>query len=216
MSMCHAISLAVFSLAVLEPFLPSAGAQPNSTLVSVTREQDSVVVKTAADTLRLTVCSPTVIHVLSSPDGSATGAAPSQPWIVEPCSPHKFTLTIPTVRPPGPTDFDQDIPFAATLDTAPIELRVYPGANAGFDLYEDAGDSYDYEKGAHSVIPIQWDDREGRLTIGARVGEFPGMARQQTFRLIVVRENHGGGSLESSVFDREIKYSGETLSIVVR
>ena len=80
-----------------------------------------------------------------------------------------------SILPLGP-----DIEYAEEKPTAPIELRVYPGANAGFDLYEDAGDSYDYEKGAHSVIPIHWDDRVRRLTIGARVGEFPGMARQQT------------------------------------
>ena len=116
-----------------------------------------------------------------------------------------------SILPLGP-----DIEYAGEKPAAPIELRVYPGANGSFDLYEDAGDSYDYEKGAHSVIPIRWDDGAGRLTIGARVGEFPGMTRQRSFHLIIVRENHGAGPLEPSAFDREVNYSGETVSIVAR
>ena len=44
----------------------------------------------------------------------------------------------------------------------PIELRIYPGADGDFNLYEDEGDSYRYEKGAHAIIPIHWDDATGR------------------------------------------------------
>ena len=43
----------------------------------------------------------------------------------------------------------------------PIELRVYPGADGDFSLYEDEGDSYRYEQGAHAIIPIHWDDAAG-------------------------------------------------------
>ena len=39
-----------------------------------------------------------------------------------------------------------------------IELRIYKGADGTFDLYQDAGDSYDYEKGAHAVIPLRWSE----------------------------------------------------------
>jgi alpha-D-xyloside xylohydrolase len=113
-----------------------------------------------------------------------------------------------SILPLGP-----DIEYAGEKPSAPIELRIYPGADGNFELYEDAGDSYDYEKGEHSVIPIQWNDGEGKLTIGARVGQFPGMVKERSFRLIVVREGHGDGPLESSDCDREIKYSGEAMSI---
>jgi alpha-D-xyloside xylohydrolase len=113
-----------------------------------------------------------------------------------------------SILPLGP-----DIEYAGEKPSAPIELRIYPGADGNFELYEDAGDSYDYEKGEHSVIPIQWNDGEGKLTIGARVGQFPGMVKERSFRLIVVREGHGDGPLESSQCDREIKYSGESVSV---
>ncbi|NJK85936.1 MAG: DUF5110 domain-containing protein [Bacteroidales bacterium] len=42
----------------------------------------------------------------------------------------------------------------------PIEIRVYPGADGLFNLYEDEGDTYNYEKGAYSIIPFTWNDAE--------------------------------------------------------
>ena len=44
------------------------------------------------------------------------------------------------------------------------KLRVYPGANAEFTLYEDDGTTYAYEKGASHVTRLLWDDRAGRLS----------------------------------------------------
>ena len=38
------------------------------------------------------------------------------------------------------------------------ELRVYPGKNGEFMLYEDEGDGYGYEKGAYSLTRIIWRD----------------------------------------------------------
>jgi alpha-D-xyloside xylohydrolase len=57
----------------------------------------------------------------------------------------------------------------------PLEVRVYPGANAAFTLYEDDGNTYAYEKGAYTSIPMGWDDRKGELTIGDRQGSYPEM-----------------------------------------
>ncbi|MDQ2733244.1 MAG: DUF5110 domain-containing protein, partial [Armatimonadota bacterium] len=57
----------------------------------------------------------------------------------------------------------------------PLELRLYPGANGLFWLYEDEGDSYNYTKGASSRIPMHWDNRRQVLRIEQRQGSFPGM-----------------------------------------
>jgi alpha-glucosidase len=57
----------------------------------------------------------------------------------------------------------------------PLEVRVYPGADAAFALYEDDGDTYAYQQGASSRIPMRWDDRTRTLTVGVRTGTFPGM-----------------------------------------
>ena len=62
-----------------------------------------------------------------------------------------------------------------------LELRIYPGADATFTLYEDEGDSYNYEKGIYSTIPITWDNATHKLTIGQRQGSFPGMLQERQF-----------------------------------
>jgi alpha-D-xyloside xylohydrolase len=83
-----------------------------------------------------------------------------------------------------------------------MELRVYPGADGNFTLYEDEGDSYDYEKGICSTIPMHWNDRSHTLTIGKREGQFPGMLMQRTF---VVKDIKGNA--------KRIKYSGKKISV---
>ncbi len=65
-----------------------------------------------------------------------------------------------------------------------LELRVYPGADGAFTLYEDEGDSYRYEQGVYSVIPMQWDNRSRTLTIGSRQGSYPGMIGKRTFIVV--------------------------------
>ena len=64
-----------------------------------------------------------------------------------------------------------------------LELRVYPGADGQFVLYEDEGDNYNYEKGAYSIINIKWNERARTLTIGARQGSFNGMLQKRSFTI---------------------------------
>ena len=66
-----------------------------------------------------------------------------------------------------------------------LELRVYPGANGSFVLYEDEGDSYNYEKGTYTTITFDWSDKSRTLTIGARRGSYPGMLRSRTFTVVM-------------------------------
>jgi alpha-D-xyloside xylohydrolase len=44
------------------------------------------------------------------------------------------------------------------------KVRVYPGANSEFAVYQDDGKTYDYEKGTNSVTTLHWDDGAGKLT----------------------------------------------------
>ena len=69
----------------------------------------------------------------------------------------------------------------------PLEVRVYPGADAVFTLYEDDGDTYAYQRGAASRIPMHWNDGTRTFTIGIRAGSFPAML--STRHLIVVLPN---------------------------
>jgi alpha-D-xyloside xylohydrolase len=42
-------------------------------------------------------------------------------------------------------------------------LRVYPGADGTFTLFEDDGKTYAYEKGGGSITKLTWDDRAQKL-----------------------------------------------------
>jgi alpha-D-xyloside xylohydrolase len=113
-----------------------------------------------------------------------------------------------SILPMGP-----EIEYAAQDPGSPIELRVYRGADGTFDLYEDSGDSYDYEKGRHSVIPIRWNESASVLTIGDREGSFPEMVQKRTFRIVVVRSGHGIGGEVTSDADKEIIHQGTEIKV---
>ena len=102
---------------------------------------------------------------------------------------------------------------SASTKADPIDLRVYPGADGDFTLYEDEGDNYDYEYGAYSLIPLHWDDKREELTIGTRVGVFPGMLGHRIFRVMRVNDGHGVGMDLASKADATIQYDGKAILI---
>ena len=66
-----------------------------------------------------------------------------------------------------------------------LEMRIYPGADGQFTLYEDEGDSYNYEKGAYATIDFKWNDRSRTLSIGGQKGSYPGMLTQRRFIIVL-------------------------------
>ena len=66
-----------------------------------------------------------------------------------------------------------------------LEIRVYPGADGSFTLYEDEGDNYNYEKGYYSTITFQWNDKARQLTIGTRQGGYKGMILDRKFTILL-------------------------------
>lgn len=103
--------------------------------------------------------------------------------------------------------------YATDKPADPIELRIYPGADAQFILYEDENDNYNYENGVYAEIPIQWNDATKTLTIGDRAGRYPGMLEKRTFQIVIVKENHGIGLEAESAPDRVVEYEGKVFSI---
>lgn len=90
----------------------------------------------------------------------------------------------------------------------PIELRIYTGADGDFTLYSDEGDNYNYEKGAYSTIPIHWNESTHILMIGERHGEYAGMSKTQTFRVVFVRTDHGTGVEQTRTEESTIAFDG--------
>ena len=94
-----------------------------------------------------------------------------------------------------------------------LEIRVYPGADADFTLYEDEGDNYNYEKGAFSQIRFHWDDAARTLTIGERKGDYKGMLKKRNFRILVVNRQSPSGDKEPPQFSRSVRYNGKAQTI---
>jgi alpha-D-xyloside xylohydrolase len=58
------------------------------------------------------------------------------------------------------------VPIESTNEKQALEeLRVYPGADATFDLYNDDGTTYAYEQGAMEITHLQWSDAAQKLTL---------------------------------------------------
>jgi alpha-D-xyloside xylohydrolase len=111
------------------------------------------------------------------------------------------------------------VPFGPAMEWAtekpadPLEVRVYPGADGDFTLYEDENDGYDYTKGAHATIALHWDDAAKTLTVGAREGSFPGMLTKRTLKVVVVSKAHGVGIAETATADKTVMYEGTKTAV---
>ncbi|MCU7495522.1 MAG: DUF5110 domain-containing protein [Ignavibacteria bacterium] len=113
-----------------------------------------------------------------------------------------------SIIPMGP-----DLNYASEKSGAPIEIRVYTGADAAFDLYDDEGDNYNYEKGAYSIVPIRWSEKEQKLTIGQRTGSFPGMPEKIKLNIIWVNRNSTASSEISQKTGMPVLYEGKKVEI---
>ena len=78
-----------------------------------------------------------------------------------------------------------EMQYVTEKDWSSLEIRVYPGKDGSFTLYEDEGDNYNYENGKYSEILFTWNDARKTLTISDRKGSFDGMLKQRTFDVVL-------------------------------
>jgi alpha-D-xyloside xylohydrolase len=90
----------------------------------------------------------------------------------------------------------------------PTDIRIYPGQDGHFLLYDDEGDSYRYEKGSYATLSLDWNDRMHSLSLGKRQGQFPGMLKARKMRVFMVREGNGVGISSQSKPDAIVQYDG--------
>ena len=93
-----------------------------------------------------------------------------------------------SILPLGPEE-----EYVGQHPSAPIELRIYPGADGDASLYSDDGLTYGYEKGQYSAIPIHWDDSARVLTLEASIGMFSGDPSSRQFVADLVAPGHANG-----------------------
>lgn len=109
--------------------------------------------------------------------------------------------------------FGPDLQYTDEKPADTLTLYVYTGRNATFSLYEDGGTTYDYEKGAYSVIPFTYNEGTKSLTIGERKGTFPQMLPRRTIRVVKIAPSVAKG-LERARWEKEVSYEGK--SVVVK
>ena len=112
-----------------------------------------------------------------------------------------------TILPFGP-----EVQYSSEKPWDELEIRVYPGADGSFVLYEDEGDNYNYEKGKFSEIVFSWDEAAHTLNIAPRKGAFKGMLQKRKFHIVLVGAESGVGNLPMKV-SKTIAYNGKAMKV---
>lgn len=101
--------------------------------------------------------------------------------------------------------FGPQVQYATEKKWDNLQLRIYPGANGKFVLYEDENDNYNYEKGAYSTIEFNWNDATKMLTINDRKGSFTGMPASRSFTIEMMGSGQGTAA-------KAIRYTGKKMT----
>jgi alpha-D-xyloside xylohydrolase len=105
--------------------------------------------------------------------------------------------------------FGPKVQYATEKKWDNLVIRIYPGADGSFTLYEDENDNYNYEKGQYSTITFSWSDKKKQLIIDARKGSFAGMLAERTFNVVLVGKDKGVGTTNTDKADQKIVYKGK-------
>ncbi|MBQ9216380.1 MAG: DUF5110 domain-containing protein [Prevotella sp.] len=111
------------------------------------------------------------------------------------------------------------IPFGPEMqwsDEKPAELinlYVYAGQNGSFQLYEDEGTNYNYEKGKYATIDITYDDASRTVSFGARKGQFAGMLKNRRFNVVLITKDSSKPFNLENPEGKLVQYNGKPVSI---
>ncbi|MDR0348838.1 MAG: DUF5110 domain-containing protein [Tannerella sp.] len=90
---------------------------------------------------------------------------------------------------------------------ANLTVYVYAGKDGAFTLYEDDGTTYNYEKGAYSMIAFRYSEADKKLTIEKRRGAYNGMAAERNISVIFITPENAEGK------QTDLVYAGEPVEI---
>jgi alpha-D-xyloside xylohydrolase len=113
-----------------------------------------------------------------------------------------------SIVPLGPV-----VQYATEKPDAPYEIRIYPGADARFTVYEDDNETYNYEKGQYAAYELTWNDAAKTLTVGDRQGSFPGMTASRTLSIELASQDANAGIGEGSANVKTVTYSGKKIEV---
>ncbi|MFC4688160.1 TIM-barrel domain-containing protein [Epilithonimonas pallida] len=98
--------------------------------------------------------------------------------------------------------FGPDVQYATEKKWDNLTVKIYPGTDADFILYEDEFDNYNYEKGDYTEIPFHWNEKSKTLTIDSRKGNFKGMIEKRNFNVMLPDGQQ-----------KSVNYSGKKINI---
>ena len=111
------------------------------------------------------------------------------------------------------------IPFGPEMewsDEKPAELinlYVYAGQNGSFQLYEDEGTNYNYEKGKYATIDINYDDAAKTIGFSARKGQFSGMLKNRQFNVVLISKDAPQPLNLDNPAGKLVQYNGKPIII---
>jgi len=94
---------------------------------------------------------------------------------------------------------------------APLEIRIYPGKNGTFTIYEDDGTTYDYQKGKTASYDLSWNDARREFRISKRRGSYDGLITSRKMNIVLVEKNKGIG--DGEFIGKQLVYQGGELVI---
>lgn len=113
-----------------------------------------------------------------------------------------------SIIPTGP-----ELQYASEKNADTITLHIYTGANASFELYEDEGANYNYEKGSYTTINFSWNEKQRTLTIGDCKGSYNGQLKQRIFRFNLITPDKPKSASVSRLPQKEIRYEGKSTTL---
>jgi alpha-D-xyloside xylohydrolase len=94
-----------------------------------------------------------------------------------------------------------------------INLYVYAGQDGQFQLYEDEGTNYNYEKGKYATIDITYDDASRTISFGARKGQFNGMLKNRRFNVVLISKDKVQPLNLDDPQGQMVDYNGKAISV---
>jgi alpha-glucosidase/alpha-D-xyloside xylohydrolase len=94
--------------------------------------------------------------------------------------------------------------YTAEKTDQPLTLRIYPGADGSFTLYEDDGTTFDYEQGRFMRLQLNWSEHDRRLRMALGGGS----------RLLPPLERKINIEIAPEVGKRSVVFSGKLLEVI--
>lgn len=108
------------------------------------------------------------------------------------------------VRAGSVLPLSEDCQYSAEVANKPWVINIYPGADGCFDVYEDEGVNYEYEKGKYATFTIEWKDKQNKVILHPRKGSYSGMPLQRQMQIVKIDPTAKDGKVV-----KEVVYNGE-------